>query len=154
MIPTDTLPELVRAVVRCNQCALSGLFVQARIATSFKNDFYSLHGPADEAGVIAFSRDDLLREGNNDRNLFLMDYGHPESDYSGYLEVRPMGRESLRRALEAYELFKDVVTFPPDYAKQLEHARRILDELAPAHLDVQLEVSRGTGKVVGFAAEA
>jgi hypothetical protein len=133
---------------------MSGLFVQVQIETAFKNDFWSTFGPTDSEGSVAFSRDDLLRRGDQDRTLFLMDYGHPEIDYTGHMEVHPMGREALRRAIDAYHQFQQVVSFPPRYAEQLQEARLALDEIAPARLEVGLNVSGGSGTVVGVAAEA
>jgi hypothetical protein len=154
MKPSGTLPDSVSAVVKCGGHPTPGLFVDVRIATSSKNDFNCVFGPTDATGLLEFTRDDLLRQAARDRNLSLMDYGHPEANYAGRVEVSPMGRERLRGALRGYETWRSAAAFPPQYAERLRTALSMLERLAPARLEVELTVSGGYGEVVGLQAEA
>jgi hypothetical protein len=154
MKPRFTLPAKVKAEVLCNGRPTEGLFLWARIETSFKNDFSSLIGPSDARGFVSFTRDDLLLNGERDRTLFIMDYGHPEIHYTGFLNVVPASREELRRAIDAHRQFQQVVSFPPHHAEQLQEACLKLDRLAPATLEAVLTVQGGTGTVAAVGAEA
>lgn len=89
MTPKHTLPSSVRAIVTCHGVPVARLFVKVRVGASFKNDFWSAFGPADSDGSISFSRGDLLRNGELDRSVFVMDYGHPEIDYTGHMGSSP-----------------------------------------------------------------
>jgi hypothetical protein len=148
------LPDRVRAIVTCDGRPIRGLFVSFRIATSRKNDFASAFGPSDATGTIVVSRSELLREAERDRQLFIMDYGHPELDYVGVIDVTPMNREALGRALEAYHQFQAHTHYPPRYAEHLREARRTLEGLAPAVLHLNVTVEGGTGEVVSKEAQA
>jgi hypothetical protein len=148
------LPECLHATVSSSGRPVSGLFVRVRIATSRKNDFANGFGPSDAAGNISVTREDLLREAERDRNLFIMDYGHPEHDYAGCIDVTPMNREALIRALDAYHQFQVASEFPPLYPEHLQEARLILEGLAPAVLCVELSVEGGSGRVMAERIEA
>jgi hypothetical protein len=83
-----------------------------------------------------------------------MDYGHPELDYAGVIDVTPMNREALCRAVEAYHQFQAYTQYPPLYAEHLQEARHTLEGLAPAVLHLDLTVEGGAGKVVANEAQA
>lgn len=148
------LPERVRATVTCEGRPVPGTFVIFRIATSRKNDFANAFGPSDATGNIVVTRTQLLREAERDREFAIMDFGHPELDYAGHIEVTPMNREALVRALDAYHQFQAFTEYPPLYAERLQKARLTLEELEPAVLIVVLTVEGGSGSVVARQVQA
>lgn len=148
------LPELVRATVTCNGRPIPGIFVRVRIATLRKNDFANAFGPSDATGTIVVTRSEILREAERDRQCAIMDFGHPELDYAGVIDVAPMNRDALGRAVEAYHQFQAYTQYPPLYAERLQEARLTLESLAPAVLHLELTVEGGTGQVVANEAQA
>jgi hypothetical protein len=142
------LPESLHVKVTCDGRPIPGLFVRVRIATSRKNDFANAFGPSDTSGEIVVTRSQLLREAERDRQFFIMDFGHPELDYAGVIDVTPMNQEALGRAVEAYHQFQAYTEYPPLYAERLQEARLALESLSPAVLRLGVTVQGGTGQVV------
>jgi hypothetical protein len=93
------------------------------------------------------TREDLIRQAEELRDFFTMDYGDPEKDLAGEIVVSAKNREALQRAIEAYDSFQHVVPFPQHYAEQLQEARILLEDLKPKTLSVEIEHD-GEGIVV------
>ena len=65
------------------------MFVMRKFGAARKNS-YNLHfGPSDERGKMEVSRDQMLHEARKTANLFLMDYGGIEIEWTGALGVTP-----------------------------------------------------------------
>ena len=134
------LPELIRVRVLGDGKPLPGAFVCIQIKTNRKNDFALAFGPADDSGALEVSREALLSEAEKSRNLFLMDYGHPEADFAGQIVVEPFNLEAIERALAAYRLFRNVSAYSSSYAEDLENAHKVLATLGLKMLHAEVEV--------------
>ncbi len=148
------LPDALHVRLRANGVPVSGLFVLVRVKAARKNDFSSLHGPSGADGRVTATRERIVAEAGRDAQLFLMDYGHPEADAAGELEVTPLDRQATERALAAYELFRAVTEFPAGYSEALGRSLAALERLAPARLTAEVEVIGGNMAVRVRAAEA
>jgi len=141
------LPERLEVRVLVDGTPTVGMFVCVTIRMTRKNDFGLGFGPTNEEGELMISREDLLREAEKERRLFIMDYTHPEDDFAGEVVVTPLNREALAQAITAYDTYQQVTPYPPRYAEQVQEARMLLDELKPKSLSVEIEHD-GEGIVV------
>jgi len=141
------LPEQMRVEIRGDQKPLKDMFVMVQIVTNKQNDFAFAFGPSDESGHLQISRDDLLREADNLKRLFIMDYGDPEADFSGKIIIEPLNRSALQKAANGYESFKKAAQFPANYGEDIRHAKDVLDRLQPARLSVTIQSEDDTGVV-------
>ena len=141
------LPEQLTIRVQANGKPVAGMFVVIRIMTTRKNNFGLGFGPTSAEGQLLITRDDLLLEADKDKRFFIMDYGHPEADFAGEIVVSPLNRDALQRAVEAYDLYKDAWSYPPDYLENIQRAQNILEQLRPIKLSVKVE-HNGEGIVV------
>ena len=80
----------------------------------------------------------MLEQCDLERQLFLMDYDHPEGSFTGNLVVRIAALKDVQRAIAAYEMFKGVTHFPVNYLANLQHAAAILAEMPGAILSAKL----------------
>jgi hypothetical protein len=147
------LPNEIVVVVKRNAIPVSGMFVLCALRSMHKNDFKLVFGPTDSAGRLRVSREDLLREGGNEKRLFPMDYGDVETDFSGELKVTPMNREALSRALAAYSMFNKVSPYPTGYEENVRRARDALEH-GNGELVVETSASDASVKVVCGSAPA
>ena len=119
------LPELIRASITLAGKPVAGLAVSTSIKTTRKNAFGCIWGPSDASGLIAIERGDLLRQAVADKNFFIMDYGHPEEDAAGIIELTVETIDGLDGALKAYGMFSvGSFPFPPGYQAMLLDARQ------------------------------
>jgi len=73
-------------------------------------------------GVANLSAEELLTAFDETRSVFLMDYVDPRSHFSGEITAEVLNGSDLSRAIDAFELFRGQVSFPPDYEKNLGNA--------------------------------
>src|SRR5215831_12831845 len=95
------LPDSIRIEASAGGQSLAGIFVSVEIKTIRKNHFILTFGPTDAVGKITISKDDLMREGEALHRFFLMDYGHPEADFSGEMVIAALDVDALDRAIKA-----------------------------------------------------
>jgi hypothetical protein len=99
----DHLPEQFVLRVKAGDQPLLGGWVKVVLHTGHKNDFPSLHGPTDEDGVVLVQAGDLRESAQRSRDLFLMDYGSIENDWTGAITVAPLTPEDLEVVIEAID---------------------------------------------------
>ena len=145
------LPEWIRARVVLAGSPVKGLAIKTSIKTTFKNPFDSVWGPSDEEGAVLVRRSDLLGQADADRRLFCMDYGDPESDGSGRVEVSVEDVDRLKRALNGYKRYSAAYEFPVGYRAMLLEAKRIMATLRKAVPALAVEFEGGDCAVVGAA---
>ena len=116
------LPESLEFSVEDRGRPCAGALVSVTLVATRKNNFHSTWGPTDDSGRLTICRQDLIEEGEKDGELFLMDYGHPEQDFSGQIEVRVAQKEDIERALKAYAEFSPYTPFRPGYEAMLRDA--------------------------------
>ena len=121
MATVPRLSELKELTVGCllDGVPLPGAWVQVHVGMLRKNPFGSLRGPANEQGILLVTGAELLRAANVDRNFALMDYGDPESEWSGEVSVEPVGLATADRAMSAYQRFRGVIEYPDGYGDGL-----------------------------------
>jgi hypothetical protein len=141
------LPERIDIKVLADGKPAGGMFVCLTLRATRKNDFALGFGPANEEGALRISRDDLLREAEKDRQLFIMDYGNPEEDFAGEILVKPLNREELERAAAVHDKYQQVTRYPARYAEQIREARATLDRLSAGELSVEVRQVIGGARI-------
>jgi hypothetical protein len=76
----------------------------------------------DEGGVANIPGEQLLKTFDATRFLFLMDYVDPRNNFTGKVTAKVLSNLELRRAMEAFEIFRGKVAFPTDYEENLKAA--------------------------------
>lgn len=117
-----------------------GMFVMLKFVAARKNSYNLLFGPSDERGKIEVSRDQILYEAQKTANLFLMDYGGIEIEWTGILGVTPMNRQALAGALAAYKLFKSSYEYAPGYEEALKAAEAFLSQEGDVEMNATFQI--------------
>lgn len=133
------LPAEIRIRVVADGKPLHGAFVLVTLRMRRKSDFGLAFGPADKAGLIRVERGDLLREAEKERRMFIMDFAHPETDFSGRITVTPMNLEAIDRAILAERSFATALGQPAARGDQLQETKRMLETLGSAQLSADVE---------------
>lgn len=87
---------------------LDGAWVRVTLGTTEKNDFNLLLGPADAQGRLVVTRQEILNQIQEIRDLFIMDYGGPEA-WNGRVNVAVLNRDDVSRALSAFDVWGKAV---------------------------------------------
>ena len=95
-----------------------GGWVNASLGMRIRNPFHTMHGPANKQGIVRVAGGRVAQGRDRSWRVALMDYGDPQTDWTGELAFAPVGWESAPRALKGYETFRDHTAFPEDYGKQ------------------------------------
>ena len=146
------LPERIEVAVTVDGKPLEGQFINLTIVTTFKNNFHLLFGATADDGKLVITRNRIISEALRDQELFVMDYGDPESHFSGEIVVSILGKKAIERAIDAYYIFKDAIGFPPDYLGQLHRAHKILAALEGK--EISLDVTQWEPGNVSIRVEA
>jgi hypothetical protein len=140
---------MLRVRVLLNEAPMDSAYVRVQLRMRRKNDFHSIHGPADGGGSLDITSDEIMLEAERNKALFLMDYGHPQLDWNGEIVLRPLSLKDLNAALEAYTMFSSVTQYPPGYKDRLEHSKQILERSVDGMLRVELlEASASPATIV------
>lgn len=75
-----------------------------------------------ENGAAEIGREELLRAFNEDRKLFIMDYGEPNSDFAGDITGHILTTDEIERRIEGYAKFSKNYQFPSKYLDNLNKA--------------------------------
>ena len=142
------VPEKIRIILAAENRPIKGLFATLKFATARKNPFNMVFGPSGDTGEIEATRDQILKEAQKSRNLFLMDYGDLETEFTGQLTVTPMNRQSVEGALKAYRLFTGNYEYPANYEEMLHRAHAILTGLAGSQLTATVSCEPDKSAVV------
>ena len=118
------LPRWIRARLTVDGRPVSGLAISITVKATRKNSFDSIWGPSDVDGEILVKGADLLRQSEAEAQLFIMDYGRPEHDGAGRIEVSVEDVDALGRAIEAHDRFAEFFPYPPGYREMLVEAKR------------------------------
>lgn len=141
------LPEMIDIRVLADGRPAAGMFVCVTLRMTRKDDFGLGFGPTGEDGGLRVSREDLLREAEKERRLFIMDYGHPEDDFSGEILVKPLNRKALQQAIAAYDTYQLVTPYPPRYAEQVQKAHATLEQCEIAELSAEVKCANGNVRI-------
>jgi hypothetical protein len=118
---------------------MRGMFVTLKFLVARKNPYNLVFGPSDEQGRIVVTRDQIIGEAKKSLDLFLMDYGDLETEWTGKLRVTPMNRESIERALSAVRLFRRVHKYPPGFEEALRAAAAVLAQMSEAGVSATVQ---------------
>jgi hypothetical protein len=113
------LPALV--TIKVSPAPQFELAVRILFGMSKKNDFYYVIF-VDANGNAKVSAEELLRQFDETRSMFLMDYVDPRSSFDGRITAEVLSDLDLQRAIAAFELFRGTVAFPKDYERNLGNA--------------------------------
>ena len=95
------VPAKIETTIKTDGQEMKGVSVMLKFLTARKNPYDLVFGPSDEQGRIVVMRDQIIGEARKTLELFLMDYGDLEIEWTGKLRVTPMNRKSIERALLA-----------------------------------------------------
>lgn len=132
------LPQYINLHILGDSVPIEGLFVCVTVKVSFKNNFDLVFGPSDQSGLITICKDDIIREAEKDRKLFIMDYGDPVEDFLGKIEITPLNKKALDDAMAAYNIFGKFLAYPEDYLVNLHRAIQIIDNKNIKTLSVEI----------------
>jgi len=127
------IPAKIRLAIAAGERHIPGIFVMLRFVMARKNHFDLLFGPKDSRGEIEITREQVLEEAHKSMELFLMDYADIDNFWTGRLEVTPLNRDAVERALSAYRLFRNY-KYAPEYEENLRAADAVLAQLRDAEL--------------------
>jgi hypothetical protein len=132
------LPTWIKVVCRADGTPLTGGMAQVTIRVRRKNDFTVPFGPTDDSGTALITLPEIEEWAEMERNAFPMDFTGL-GDFTGELVATVKSRESLMGALGAYDMFHGSLRYPRGYADKLREAKRVLDQIAPATLTVDVQ---------------
>lgn len=104
----ERLPDELRISATSRNQGLRGAWVRVTLGTTKKNAFNLLLGPADTQGRLVATRQDILDQIQEIRDLFLMDYGGPDA-WDGTITVVVLNHDDVNRALSAFDLWGKAV---------------------------------------------
>jgi hypothetical protein len=132
-----------------------GLWVSVSLRMARKNDFRSAHGPSDALGHVAISGFDVRRRAQHDRDMFPMDYGAIDADWTGGIELRVMNRDAIGLAVEAVETWgAQAWASPQEVRRGLAEADAVLATREGAALTVELVATPADPTIVPITTQA
>src|SRR4051812_30856918 len=111
------LPDRIDVVISLNGKPVANHLVEVVIKVNRKNNFATFAGPSNSSGQVSIQRDEMLRRFESDINLFPMDYAHPESAFTGQIEISPVGAAQLAAAISAFQTFRGATPYPSGWEK-------------------------------------
>jgi hypothetical protein len=144
------LPQKLQVHISRDDEPVPGMFALATIEMSFKNSFNVVIGPSDAGGNAYVSREEMLKQAQSDRELFLMDYADPERDATGRIVIRLMLLPNIQGALHAYESFHLHYPYPEGYKDNLNRAAQSLKQLNDRPLSLQAVGEGYLGEIAVF----
>jgi hypothetical protein len=142
-----TLPEKIVCTVKQNGNPVRSIFLKAIFETDYKNDYASILGPSDEYGKAELNRQIILHDAAITMELGLQDFGPIEKCFTGKIFVHIMDEKELGAALDAYELFKDVVDYPSGYKQKIENSIEMLKGVDKHSLEIDAYIIPETIKL-------
>ena len=115
------LPEAIELTVTDQGKPCCGALVRVELLATRKNNFSSYWGPTDAEGKVCIERAELVIEGEQEGELFLMDYGHPEKDFAGQIRISVASRDAIARALKAFGEWSGCFPFRSGYETMLKN---------------------------------
>lgn len=143
------LPNTIKIRTLGNGIPISNMFVRLTIKTNYKNSFDLIFGPSNSTGTITVTSDDIIREAEKDRRLFIMDYGDPVENFSGEIEITPLNQENLSKARAAYNMFKEHSSYPKNYEANLGRSIQAIDGKNIKTLSVEIVYDDKDINIVG-----
>ncbi len=122
------LPQYINLHILGDSVPLGGMFVCVTVKVSYKNNFDLMFGPSDPSGLITICKNDIIREAENDRKLFIMDYGDPVNNFLGEIEIMPLNKKALNDAIAAYEIYEKYSTYPKGHLANMIKAVQIIND--------------------------
>jgi hypothetical protein len=138
--PRLMLPSRISIICKVDGVPSPNLMVNVTVNVTCKNDFRFIFGPSDASGSVVVTREELLSEAEKDRQFFLMDYSHPEQDFSGKIRVCVESGESIKWAFDAYGVFKNHYKFSENYMDNLKCTAKFLRNIGDAELSVSVRL--------------
>ena len=132
------MPTWIKVICRADGRPLKGELVTLTIKVRRKNDFNVPGGPTDDSGTAVMTLPEVEEWADLARGTFPMDYTGL-GDFNGELVVSAESRDSLDRALRAYEMFHRGIDYPAGYAEKLRGAKKAVEQIAPAILTVEVD---------------
>jgi hypothetical protein len=90
----------------------------------------------DADGAAEVSGQQLLRFFDDERALFIMDYGDPRAEFTGLVTARALGVQDLAKAIEALKMYQGYVAYPANYPAQLKRATNRNQNAPGCHVEV------------------
>ena len=136
------LPSKLYITCSVNGRPLPNELVCVTIKTNRRNDFPLIFGPTNQNGHITVTREELIGQAMDEKKVAQMDFGDPEYDFTGDIEITPLGLQDIDNALGAYRLFRKAGGYPRNWIRLLKIAKKSLDKLPP-NSGIIVEVRQG-----------
>jgi hypothetical protein len=114
------LPDAIYCTVTLSSLPVPEMLIKATFETTYKNDYSFILVPTDNEGRTTLLKSQIISEASQQLRLAIMDYGPIEGCFSGIVGLRIMDEQDIRKALEAYDIFKSNFNFPADYQEALQ----------------------------------
>ena len=110
-----------KIILKANGKLQPGVAIDLCFAMARKNSFhYTVFLDAD--GTAEIGCDELLRSFDEDRKLFVMDYGDPHADFSGEIGGHILVKQEIEKRIEAVKQFGKVYHYQEGYLEKLSNA--------------------------------
>lgn len=131
----SAVQEIPRCVsIRVTPPSPAGIAVNLRFHMNRKNDFYYIVF-TDANGAAEARSERLLAAFDETRTYFLMDYVDPRGAFTGEITAEIMNVEKLKRAIAAYDMFKNY-NYAEGYIDKLKHALSLGEQVNSHQLAV------------------
>jgi len=94
--------------------SIKNVAVNVTIFANHKNNYSFIPCVRDEEGMIIFSKELLKKQIEEQRNMFIMDYGFTLEDCQPKIEVEIMTSDSIKKLINAMEIYKGFFSYLND----------------------------------------
>lgn len=123
-----TAPIHVSVIDKDTKMPISNIVVGITIFAKQKNN-YMLRGISDVNGSIVFTKEDVIREIENERTIFPMDYSSDLEDCAQDVKVHIYNEREVTAVIESLSAWKDIIPNYHDQIKMLRNARTAKKEI-------------------------
>jgi hypothetical protein len=109
-----------KVIIKANGQFKSGLAVRLNFEMSKRNN-YRYTAFLNNEGIAEIAGSELLREFDETRKLFGMDYCDPREFLTGQIEAHILSKDEIEKSISAIGIFKNF-NYPPNYLENLKKA--------------------------------
>jgi hypothetical protein len=116
------IPDRITCQASIDGQPVAGVLITARFGVTHKNAYSFIFGPTNDEGVAELSKSEIIESADKELELAMMDFNPLEGAFNGIITLRPMSREDIERAIDAYDFYKESAEYPKGYRQTLQQA--------------------------------
>lgn len=116
------IPDYITCQASLDGQPAEGILISARFGVTHKNAYFFLLGPTSNEGIAVLSKDEIIKKAKKELELAIMDYVPLESAFNGDITLKPMSREDIEKAIDAYNIYKEYAACTKGYRQSLQQA--------------------------------